>query len=43
MSRPEASRLENVPFYEHHGFEVLGEFPLPKGPLVWRMLRTPHS
>ena len=38
----EASRPENVPYYERHGFEVVGEFQLPKGPPVWRMLHTPH-
>ena len=36
----EASRAENVPYYERHGFEVIGEFEMPKGPTIWRMLRS---
>ena len=39
----EASRPTNVPYYERHGFKVVGEFQMPKGPLVWRMLRNPQS
>lgn len=39
----EASRPENVPYYERHGFEVMGEHQLPKGPPVWRMLYPPRS
>ena len=38
----EASRPENVPYYERHGFEVVGEFRLPKGPPVWRMSYAPR-
>jgi len=37
----EASRPENVPYYERHGFEVIGELQLPRGPTVWRMLHAP--
>lgn len=39
----EASRPENVPYYRRFGFEVTGEFVLPRGPVVWRMLREPRS
>ena len=39
----EASRPENVPYYERHGFEVIGESRMPDGPPVWRMLHTPRS
>jgi len=45
-SRPaylEASRPENVPYYERFGFKVVGEHTMPHGPVVWRMLRTPLS
>jgi len=37
----EASRSENVPYYERRGFEVVGELRLPSGPPVWRMLYRP--
>lgn len=37
----EASRPQNVPYYESRGFQVLGEFKLPKGPPIWRMQYTP--
>jgi len=39
----EASRPENVPYYESHGFEILGELRMPKGPTVWRMLYSPPA
>ena len=35
----EASRPENVPYYQRFGFEVIGEFAMPRGPVVWRMRR----
>jgi ribosomal protein S18 acetylase RimI-like enzyme len=38
----EASRVENVPYYERHGFEVVAEFEMPQGPPVWRMQRQPR-
>jgi len=38
----EASSPENVPYYRRHGFEVLEEVPLKKGPSVWTMLRQPR-
>jgi GNAT superfamily N-acetyltransferase len=44
-SRPaylEASRPENVPYYERFGFKVIGEHTMPRGPVVWRMLRSPR-
>ena len=39
----EASRIENVPFYQRCGFEVVGEYELRDGPKVWRMHRTPRG
>ena len=45
-SRPaylEASRPENVPYYERFGFKVVGEHTMPQGPVVWRMLRAPRA
>ena len=36
----EASRAENVPYYERFGFRVLQEVRMPRdGPSVWAMLR----
>jgi len=35
----ESSKRENVPFYERHGFRVLGELVFDDGPTVWRMQR----
>jgi GNAT superfamily N-acetyltransferase len=37
----EASRPENVPYYKRFGFKVAGEYTMPRGPTVWRMLRLP--
>jgi GNAT superfamily N-acetyltransferase len=37
----EASRPQNVPYYERFGFKVVGEHTMPHGPVVWRMLRMP--
>lgn len=36
----EASRPENVPFYERFGFRVHDELELPDGPPVWGMWRV---
>jgi GNAT superfamily N-acetyltransferase len=38
----EASRAENVSFYERHGFELVGEFQVAGGPTLWRMQRAPR-
>lgn len=38
----EASRPENVPFYERFGFSVHHELQLPDGPPVWGMWRPPR-
>jgi ribosomal protein S18 acetylase RimI-like enzyme len=35
----ESSKQENVPFYERHGFRVVGELVFRDGPTVWRMQR----
>ncbi|MCB0866380.1 MAG: GNAT family N-acetyltransferase [Solirubrobacterales bacterium] len=35
----ETGTRENVGFYEHLGYEVLGEISLPSGPTSWRMER----
>lgn len=37
----EASRPENIPFYERFGFTVHHELRLPDGPPVWGMWRPP--
>lgn len=37
----EASKPENVPFYQGHGFEVIGEIQVGKGPTITPMLRRP--
>lgn len=39
----EASRPENIPLYEHFGFEVVNETPLPEGPTVRGMRREPPT
>ena len=35
----ESSKPANVPFYERHGFRVVGELAIEHGPIIWRMLR----
>ena len=37
----ESSRPENVNFYARHGFRVVGEHRLPRGPLLTLMYRNP--
>ena len=38
----EASKPENIPFYQRHGFEVIGEIRIGAAPLVTPMLRRPR-
>ena len=35
----ETSRTDNVAFYERHGFQVIGRVALPRGPMLFQMLR----
>ena len=39
----ESSKRANVPFYERHGFRVLGELAIRGGPVIWRMQREAHA
>ncbi len=40
----EASRIENVPYYERFGFEVVASLAMPAGgPTVYRMRRAPGA
>ncbi|MGW6651548.1 acetyltransferase [Streptomyces sp. CB02130] len=40
----ESSKPDNLPFYEHFGFTVLGEAALPGGgPALWVMRRAPRA
>lgn len=38
----EASRAQNIAYYERYGFELIAPYELPGGPSVYRMLRTPR-
>lgn len=38
----EASKPENIPFYERHDFEVIGQVQVGAGPLITPMLREPR-
>ena len=40
----ESSNERNVPFYERHGFRVIGELSIPGGgPMLWLMWRDPQD
>jgi len=39
----ESSKRSNVPFYERHGFRVLGELVIAGGPVIWRMQREARA
>lgn len=40
----ETQKEKNVPYYGHHGFDVIEEMDLPKGgPHLWLMRRPPQS
>ncbi|WP_272947469.1 GNAT family N-acetyltransferase [Variovorax sp. JS1663] len=38
----EASKPQNIPFYQRHGFKVIGEIQVGSAPLVTPMLREPR-
>jgi GNAT superfamily N-acetyltransferase len=38
----EASKTQNIPFYQHHGFEIIGQIQVGSAPLVTPMLRKPR-
>lgn len=37
----ESSKESNIAFYARHGFRVVQEMRLPRGPLIWKMWREP--
>lgn len=39
----ESSKRSNIPFYERHGFAVLGEVRIDGGPPLWPMRRAPRG
>jgi GNAT superfamily N-acetyltransferase len=38
----ESSKERNIDFYARHGFRVVGELRLPRGPKMWLMWRDPR-
>jgi ribosomal protein S18 acetylase RimI-like enzyme len=38
----ESSKESNIGFYSRHGFRVIGELRLPRGPKMWPMWRDPR-
>ncbi len=38
----ESSKERNIDFYARHGFRVLGEIQLLRGPTMWKMWRAPR-
>ncbi len=39
----ESSNKKNIPFYERHGFEVLGTIQVNTSPIIYPMLRKPRE
>jgi ribosomal protein S18 acetylase RimI-like enzyme len=39
----ESSKERNIDFYARHGFRVLGEIELLRGPKMWKMWRDPRQ
>ncbi len=39
----ESSNKKNIPFYERHGFEVLGTIQINSSPIIYPMLRKPSN
>jgi hypothetical protein len=39
----EPSRASNIDFYARHGFRVLEEIRLARGPSMWTMWRDPRA
>lgn len=39
----ESSKERNIDFYARHGFRVVGELRLPRGPKMWPMWRDPRD